>query len=149
MNNLNGLKNLVLVHGAFADGSSWARLIPILQENGYRGIAVQNPLTSLEDDVAATKRAIAAMDWPVLLEAQFSDHVVQGNRSDQRRAFLHGNGIPLRGCRWEHGHGSHHPRVDIRTIRLAGYPIWAFCLFRRRCEGTAYYFANPICFMMD
>jgi len=62
-----GVKNIVLVHGAFADGSSWSRIIPILTAKGYHVIAVQNPLTSLEDDVAATKRAIALMDGPVLL----------------------------------------------------------------------------------
>ena len=62
-----GVKNIVLVHGAFADGSSWARVIPILHEKGYNVIAVQNPLTSLEDDVAATQRAIALMNGPVLL----------------------------------------------------------------------------------
>jgi pimeloyl-ACP methyl ester carboxylesterase len=62
-----GVKNIVLVHGAFADGSSWARVIPLLHGRGYNIIAVQNPLTSLEDDVAATKRAVALMDGPVLL----------------------------------------------------------------------------------
>jgi pimeloyl-ACP methyl ester carboxylesterase len=62
-----GVKNVVLVHGAFADGSSWAKIIPALQAKGLRVIAVQNPLTSLGDDVAAAKRAIALMDGPVLL----------------------------------------------------------------------------------
>lgn len=62
-----GIKNIVLVHGAFADGSSWSKVIPLLQSKGYNVFAVQNPLTSLQDDVAATKRAIAAMDGPVLL----------------------------------------------------------------------------------
>jgi len=62
-----GVKNIVLVHGAFADGSSWAKVIPILQAKGFNVIAVQNPLTSLQDDVAAAKRAIASMDGPVLL----------------------------------------------------------------------------------
>lgn len=62
-----GIKNIVLVHGAFADGSSWSKIIPILQAKGYNVIAVQNPLTSLADDVAAAKRAIAQMDGPVLL----------------------------------------------------------------------------------
>jgi len=62
-----GIKHLVLVHGAFADGSSWANVIPLLQAKGYNVIAVQNPLTSLDDDVAAAKRAIAKMDGPVLL----------------------------------------------------------------------------------
>jgi pimeloyl-ACP methyl ester carboxylesterase len=46
---------IVLVHGAFADGSSWAKVIPILEADGYTVIAVQNPLTSLPDDIATTK----------------------------------------------------------------------------------------------
>ncbi|HVU99661.1 MAG TPA: alpha/beta hydrolase [Puia sp.] len=71
-----GVKNIVLVHGAFADGSSWARVIPLLQAKGYQVIAVQNPLTSLEDDVAATRRAIASMDGPVLLAAHSYGGVV-------------------------------------------------------------------------
>ena len=62
-----GVKNIVLVHGAFADGSSWAKVIPLLQAKGLNVIAVQNPLTSFADDVAATKRAIALMDGTVLL----------------------------------------------------------------------------------
>ncbi|MVN76020.1 alpha/beta fold hydrolase [Hymenobacter sp. HMF4947] len=62
-----GLKNIVLVHGTWADGSSWAKIIPLLQAKGYHVTAVQNPLTSLADDVAATKRAIALQDGPVLL----------------------------------------------------------------------------------
>lgn len=64
-----GVKNVVLVHGAFADGSSWARVIPLLQAKGYNVVAVQNPLTSLEDDVAATKRALDLMEPPILLVA--------------------------------------------------------------------------------
>jgi pimeloyl-ACP methyl ester carboxylesterase len=57
---------IVLVHGAFADGSSWARVIPILENDGYAVIAVQNPLTSLADDVATTKRVIEAQKGPVV-----------------------------------------------------------------------------------
>ena len=64
-----GVKNIVLVHGAFADGSCWSKVIPQLQAKGYNVIAAQNPLTSLTDDVAAAKRAIAQMDGPVLLVA--------------------------------------------------------------------------------
>lgn len=62
-----GVKNIVLVHGAFADGSSWSKVIPRLQAGGINVIAVQNPLVSLEEDVAATKRAIAILEGPVLL----------------------------------------------------------------------------------
>ena len=47
-------KTVVLVHGAFADGSSWDKVIPLLQAKGLRVVAVQNPLTSLADDVADT-----------------------------------------------------------------------------------------------
>ncbi len=61
------IKNVVLVHGAFADGSSWNEVSLQLQKKGFNVIAVQNPLTSIADDVAATKRAIAMMDGPVLL----------------------------------------------------------------------------------
>lgn len=62
-----GIKNIVLVHGTWADGTSWGKVIPLLQAQGYHVTAVQNPLTSLGDDVAATKRAIALQDGPVLL----------------------------------------------------------------------------------
>src|SRR6266481_2494275 len=61
------VRNVVLVHGAWADGSSWAKVIPLLEAAGLRVVAVQNPLTSLQDDVAAVQRAIALQDGPVLL----------------------------------------------------------------------------------
>lgn len=60
-------RNVVLVHGAFADGSSWAEVIAALQATGLRATAVQNPLTSLADDVAATRRALALQDGPTVL----------------------------------------------------------------------------------
>ena len=61
------VKNIVLVHGAFTDGSCWAKIIPPLQEKGYNVVAVQNPMTSLADEVAATKRMIALQEGPVIL----------------------------------------------------------------------------------
>ena len=61
------VKNIVLVHGAFADGSSWSKVIPILEQMGYSAVAVQNPLLSLADEVAFTKRIIALQDGPVIL----------------------------------------------------------------------------------
>jgi pimeloyl-ACP methyl ester carboxylesterase len=61
------VRNVVLVHGAWADGSSWAKVIPLLEAAGLHVVAVQNPLTSLQDDVAAVQRAIALQDGPVLL----------------------------------------------------------------------------------
>ena len=59
--------SVVIVHGAFADGSDWAKVIPLLQAKGLNVVAVQNPLTSLEDDVAAAKRAIDAQPGKVVL----------------------------------------------------------------------------------
>ncbi len=61
------IRNVVIVHGAFADGSSWDKVIPLLQAKGMRVIAVQNPLTGLADDVAATKRAIEGLRGPIVL----------------------------------------------------------------------------------
>jgi pimeloyl-ACP methyl ester carboxylesterase len=63
----SAIRNIVFVHGAWADGSSWSTVIPLLEAQGFHTIAVQNPLTSLADDVAATKRAIADQAGPVLL----------------------------------------------------------------------------------
>jgi pimeloyl-ACP methyl ester carboxylesterase len=61
------VSNIVLVHGAFADGTSWSKVIPLLEAKGYHVVAVQNPLTSLTDDVEATQRIIALQDGPVIL----------------------------------------------------------------------------------
>ena len=61
------VRNVVLVHGAFADRSSYARVIPLLEAAGLRVTAVQNPLTSLADDAAAARRAIALQDGRVIL----------------------------------------------------------------------------------
>ena len=60
-------KTVVLIHGAFADGSSWDKVIPLLHAKGLKVVAVQNPLTSLADDVAAGKRVIDAQNGPVVL----------------------------------------------------------------------------------
>jgi len=62
-------KNVVLVHGAWADGSSWGEVIPRLQAAGLHVTAVQNPLSSLEDSVAATRRVLALQDGPTVLVA--------------------------------------------------------------------------------
>lgn len=61
------LKSIVLVHGAFADGSSWDRVVAILQAKGYNVVAVHESLSSLANDVAATKRAIEAQPGEVVL----------------------------------------------------------------------------------
>lgn len=58
---------VVLVHGAFADGTGWQRVIPLLERDGYNVIAVQNPLSSLVTDVETTKRVIEAQQGPVVV----------------------------------------------------------------------------------
>lgn len=61
------IKDVVLVHGGFVDGSGWEGVYDILTRDGYKVTVVQNPTTSLGDDVAATRRAIAAQDGPTIL----------------------------------------------------------------------------------
>jgi pimeloyl-ACP methyl ester carboxylesterase len=61
------VKNIVLVHGGFVDGSGWQGVYRALKKDGYTVTIVQNPTVSLEDDVAVTKRALAAQDGPVIL----------------------------------------------------------------------------------
>src|SRR6201987_2484594 len=61
------VKNIVLVHGGFVDGSGWEGLYKALKKDGYTVAIVQNPTISLADDVAVTKRTIANQDGPVIL----------------------------------------------------------------------------------
>jgi pimeloyl-ACP methyl ester carboxylesterase len=61
------VKNIVIVHGAFADGSGWQRVVDILSKDGYTVSLVQEPLTSLADDVAATRRVLELQQGPTLL----------------------------------------------------------------------------------
>src|SRR6266849_4424499 len=61
------MKNIVLVHGGFVDGAGWEGVYKILKRDGYSVSIVQNPTISLEDDVAVTKRTLAAQDGPTIL----------------------------------------------------------------------------------
>ncbi len=61
------MKNIVLVHGGFVDGSGWQGVYKILKKNGYNVSIVQNPTISLEGDVAVTKRTLEAQDGPAIL----------------------------------------------------------------------------------
>ncbi|MFY9968758.1 MAG: alpha/beta hydrolase [Roseiarcus sp.] len=71
------VRNVVLVHGLFADGSCWSEVIPRLQAAGINATAVQNPLTTLEESVAAAERALALQDGPtVLVGHSFSGMIV-------------------------------------------------------------------------
>ena len=64
---MSGKPDVLLVHGAWADGSCWAKVIPLLQAKGLDVIAAQIPLTSLEDDVAVTRRMLGMMPGPTVL----------------------------------------------------------------------------------
>ena len=63
------VRNVVLIHGAYADGSSWSEVIPLLQQAGLNVTAVQNPLMSLEEDCSYARRALALQDGPTVLVA--------------------------------------------------------------------------------
>src|SRR5690606_36593433 len=67
----SAIRNIVLVHGAFADGSGWRGVYDVLSGRGYRVTIVQNPLTSLADDVAATRRALDRQDGPAILVGHY------------------------------------------------------------------------------
>jgi pimeloyl-ACP methyl ester carboxylesterase len=82
-------KNVVLVHGLYADGSSWIDVIPYLQRAGLKVTAVQNPLTSLADDVAATRRALASQDGPtVLVGHSFAGTIISEAGNDPKVSAL-------------------------------------------------------------
>jgi pimeloyl-ACP methyl ester carboxylesterase len=63
----DGVRNVVLVHGGFVDGSGWQGVYDLLTKDGYNVTIVQNPTTSLADDVAVTKRALATQNGPAIL----------------------------------------------------------------------------------
>lgn len=73
-NSPQSAKNIVLVHGAWADGSCWSKVIDLLQAKGFRVVAVQNPLTSLADDVAACDCGQRPGDPAGTRERRSSDH---------------------------------------------------------------------------
>ena len=84
-------KSVVLVHGAFADGSSWGKVIPLLEAKGLHVTAVQNPLTSLGDDVSATTRAIDQQKGPVVLvgHSWAGSVITQAGNNDKVKALVY------------------------------------------------------------
>jgi pimeloyl-ACP methyl ester carboxylesterase len=82
-------KNVVLVHGLYADGSSWIDVIPYLQRAGLNVTAVENPLSSLADDVAATRRVLASQDGPtVLVGHSFAGTIISEAGNDPKVSAL-------------------------------------------------------------
>ena len=81
----HAVKNIVLVHGAFADGSGWSAVSAILTKDGYHVSIVQPPETSLDDDIAATKRVLDAQDGPVVLVGHsYGGAIITGAGSDAK-----------------------------------------------------------------
>src|SRR5258708_6847625 len=64
---IEGVRNVLLIHGGFVDGSGWRGVYDLLKKDGYNVSIVQNPTTSLTDDVAVTKRMLAAQNGPSIL----------------------------------------------------------------------------------
>jgi pimeloyl-ACP methyl ester carboxylesterase len=97
-------KNVVFVHGLFADGSCWSKVIARLQQKGINCTSVQNPLTSLHEASDAARRAIAAQSGPtVLVGHSFSGVIVSEVGSTQRSppssTLLRGHPMPARTIR--------------------------------------------------
>src|SRR5471030_3382135 len=85
----NAVKNIVLVHGSFADGSGWRGLAEILEKDGYHVAIVQHPETSLDEDVTAVKRVLALQDGPVILVGHsYGGAVITEAGTDPRVAGL-------------------------------------------------------------
>jgi pimeloyl-ACP methyl ester carboxylesterase len=83
------IKNVVLVHGAFLDGSGWQPVYNILTKDGYHVTLVQEPLTSLEEDVAATRRILDQQDGPTILVAHsYGGTVITEAGTDPKVAAL-------------------------------------------------------------
>jgi pimeloyl-ACP methyl ester carboxylesterase len=84
MNSSKEVTNVVLVHGAWADGSSWNRIIPALQERGLRVLAAPIPLTSLQDDLMAVERTMKRTEGPIILVAHaYSGAVISASINDR------------------------------------------------------------------
>lgn len=83
------IKNVVIVHGAFADGSGWRKVSDLLTAKGYNVTIVQEPLTSLQDDVAATRRVLALQDGPtVLVGHSYGGMVITDAGNDEKVSAL-------------------------------------------------------------
>jgi pimeloyl-ACP methyl ester carboxylesterase len=108
--------NIVLVHGFWADGSGWSKVIPMLQAQGHFVIAVQNALTSLADDVATTRQILAEVEGPTLLVGHsYGGFVISEAATDAPRvvglvyisAFILDEGETLLGS------GAQFPQLDV------------------------------------
>src|SRR5215475_12202355 len=82
--------SVVLVHGAWADGSSWAKIISPLAADGIKAVAAPLPLTSFSDDVAALERALERLPGPVVLAGHaYAGAVIAATRSEKVKALVY------------------------------------------------------------
>jgi pimeloyl-ACP methyl ester carboxylesterase len=88
------MKNIVLVHGGFVDGSGWEGVYKILKKDGYNVSIVQNPTISLEGDVAATKRILALQDGPAILVGHSYGGAVITEAGNDPNAFMADSQVP-------------------------------------------------------
>lgn len=138
---------IVLVHGAFADGSSWNRVIPLLQEKGYRTIAVQNPLTSLADDVAFVERAIAEAPGKVILVGHSWGGVVitqAGNNEKVRSLVYVAAYAPDEGQSVESISQDAHAVRKIPNVPGLADPVVSDGYIRLKEEAVIKYFAQDL-----
>jgi len=137
------VRTILLVHGAYVDGSSWRRVIPLLEAAGFTAVAVQNPLLSLDEDVDAVKRALDIAEGPVLLVAHsWGGAVITEAGDDPRVAGLVyvAAGAPDAGQSFaEMGkdYPSESSRANVRQTDPAGF----VSLSR---EGMIHYFAPDL-----
>ena len=146
------VKNVVLVHGGFVDGSGWLGVYDLLKKDGYNVSIVQNPTTSLADDVAVTKRTLAVQNGPAILVG----HSLRGRRGHGSRQRSEGRGPRLyRGVR--SGQGRVRVGVDQtrRRVRLSPRSCrlrTAICFSNRtkfRASFAADVSADAAAFMAD
>ncbi|MBZ9962764.1 alpha/beta fold hydrolase [Mesorhizobium sp. BR1-1-2] len=134
-------KTAVLVHGAFADGSSWSKVIPLLEAKGLNVVAVQNPLSSLAADVDATRRVIDAQSGPVILVGHSWGGVVisQAGVNDKVKALVYVAAFaPPKGVSINDlGKGQPAPWAGSLQADSAGY-------LRLSPEGVALHFAQDL-----
>ncbi len=90
-------KSIVLVHGAWADGSSWDKVVPLLEQKGYNVVAVHLPMTSPADDIAATNRAIDRMPGDVVLVGHsFGGFIIsQAGHNPKVKQLVYVDGLAL------------------------------------------------------
>ena len=138
------VKNIVIVHGAFADGSGWRKATEILEKRGFNVTIVQEPITSLADDVAATNRVLDLQDGPTLLVGHSYGGMViteAGQQPECRRPRLcrrlpAGQGRKsAQPCELKAGRRHEHPRDEGRKVSLSRSRSLRERLRRRSAKG--------------